>query len=33
MLASFINRTDPMDLVWLALAFAILMGHVAEVLP
>lgn len=28
-----INRTDPMDLVWLALAFAILMGHVAEVLP
>lgn len=29
----FINHTHPSDLVWLALAFAILMGHVAEVLP
>lgn len=28
-----INHTDSMDLVWLALAFAIVMGHVAEVLP
>ncbi|MBB4649613.1 hypothetical protein GGQ99_001335 [Aminobacter niigataensis] len=28
-----INNLDPMNLVWLSLAFAILMGHVAEVLP
>lgn len=33
MLARFINNTAPADLVWLALAFAILMGHVAELLP
>lgn len=33
MLSALINHLDPMDRVWLALAFAILMGHVAEVLP
>lgn len=33
MITRLINNTDPADLVWLALAFAILMGHVAEVLP
>jgi hypothetical protein len=33
MITRLVNHLDPMDLVWLTLAFAILMGHVAEVLP
>jgi hypothetical protein len=30
MLSRLINRVDPLDRVWLALAFAILTYHVAE---
>lgn len=33
MLSRFINRTHPVDLVRLSLAFAIVMGLIAERLP